>query len=512
MEFLLRKFTASVTAIFLFIVIAIGYSNFQSSSDLAAVPPVSNSENPADLSGYYDQVLSWENCGGGFQCASLTVPLDYANPYAQAISISIIRLEAKNNTLGSLVLNPGGPGGSGIQYTRAAEYVVSDVIRENFDIVGFDPRGVGESSPIECIDDSTTDLYIALDGTPDNAAEVSETIAMLTKFGQDCILNSGDLVGFIDTVSASKDIDILRAALGDEQLNWLGKSYGTFLGATYADLFPQNVGRMLLDGAIDPTLSNLQLSEGQARGFEEALGQFVEYCLMTLDCPLSGSVQDGINQIQKMLNDLDENPAQLNDGREFTQAMGVLGVVGGLYDVSYGWTQLQPMLTAALAGDFSGLAASVDLYTSRNTDGSYSDNSNDAIMAINCLDRPDRGTIEETYALAEKWSEFAPVFGGYLAWSNIACSYWPVAATGVPNPIVARGANPILVVGTRYDPATPYVWAQALAEQLESGILLTLNGNGHTAYRQGSKCIDEIVDTYFLTGAANADVVCSDGL
>ncbi len=507
----MRKFTAAVTAIFLFIVVAIGYSNFSSSSDSAIVPPVSNSENPTDLSGYYDQILTWENCGGGFQCTSLTVPLDYRDPYAQAISISVIRLKAKNNTLGSLVLNPGGPGGSGIQYTRAAEYVVSDVILENFDIVGFDPRGVGESSPIECIDDPTTDLYIALDGTPDDEKEVQAIIEMLQRFGQDCLTNSPELVGNIDTVSAAKDIDILRAALGDEQLNWLGKSYGTFLGATYADLFPQNVGRMLLDGAIDPTLSNLELSEGQARGFEEALGQFVEDCLMNVDCPLTGSVQSGIDQIQNMLTDLDANPAVLDDGREFTQAMGVLGVVGGLYDVTYGWSQLRPMLAAAFVGNFNGLAASVDLYTSRNKDGSYSDNSNDAIMAINCLDRPDRGTIEETYALAEKWSEFAPVFGGYLAWGNIACTYWPVKATGVPSPIVAKGANPILVVGTRYDPATPYIWAQALASQLESGVLLTLNGNGHTAYRQGSSCIDEVVDRYFLTGLTESGVICNDG-
>lgn len=507
----MRKFTAVVTAIFLVLVVAIGYNAVNSDRPTEAVPPTANADDPTDLSGYYDQELSWENCGGGFDCTSLTVPLDYANPYEQAISISVVRLKAKDNTLGSLVLNPGGPGGSGIQYARAAEYVVSDEVRANFDIIGFDPRGVGESSPIECLDDATTDAYIAIDGTPDNEAEITQSVEMLTEFGAQCLAKSPELVSRIDTVSAAKDLDILRAALGDEKLNWLGKSYGTFLGANYADLFPEKVGRMLLDGAIDPQLSNIQLGEGQARGFEDALNRFVQNCISQSDCPLTGTVAEGTAQIKKLLDGLDANPGTLADGREFTQAMGVLGVVGGLYDVTYGWANLRPMLAAAFAGDFSGLSQSVDLYTSRNSDGSYSDNSNDAIMAINCSDRPDRGTIEDTKFLAEQWSTFAPVFGGYLAWGNIACSYWPVEATGVPRAIAASGSGQILVVGTTHDPATPYVWAQSLADQLENGVLLTLDGDGHTAYRQGSTCIDQVVDKYFLTGIADSDVVCNDG-
>ena len=507
----MRKYIATITAVLLVLISAIGYNTFESENTAPAFTPSANPNDPTDLSGYYDQVLSWENCGGGFECASLSVPLDYADPYKQAISISVIRLKATGQSLGSLVLNPGGPGGSGIEYARAAEFVVTKNLLTNFDIVGFDPRGVGESSPIECIDDPTTDEYIALDGTPDDQAEIDASIAMLTKFGAECLANSPDLINNVDTVSAAKDIDILRAALGDEKLNWLGKSYGTFLGATYADLFPQNVGRMLLDGAIDPTLTNLQLGEGQARGFEDALSRFVADCLNQDDCPLAGSVENGVATVKKILDDLDQNPATLDDGRQFTQAMGVLGVVGGLYDVTYGWSSLRPMLAFALGGDFNALARSVDLYTSRNEDGSYSDNSNDAIMAINCIDRPDRGTPEEAMTLAKEWSEFAPVFGGYLAWGNIACTYWPIAASGLPKTITAQGANPILVVGTTHDPATPYVWAQALANQLASGALLTLDGDGHTAYMQGSKCIDEVVDKYFLTGVADDGIVCADG-
>jgi pimeloyl-ACP methyl ester carboxylesterase len=503
-----RKFVAAITAIFLLIVLAIGYGSFSENKNTEVLPPKNGA---TELSGYYEQSLSWKSCGGGFECSSLTVPLDYSNPTKSAIAISVIRLKAADNKLGSLILNPGGPGGSGIQYARAAQVVISDEVRKNFDVVGFDPRGVGQSTPIECLDDKTTDEYIALDGTPDDQTELDQSIAMLTKFGKDCLTNSPELAGFVDTESAAKDVDILRAALGDEKLNWLGKSYGTFLGATYADLFPQNVGRMLLDGAIDPTLSNLKLSEGQARGFDDALARFAADCLSRDDCPFTGTVDSGVAKVQQMLDNLDANPGTLSDGRQFTQAMGVLGVVGGLYDVSYGWTELRKMLGAAFQGNYSGLASSVDMYTSRNSNGTYADNSNDAIMAINCIDRPDRGSLEETIPLVEQWSTFAPVFGPYLAWGNIACSYWPLAATGNPHAITATGSGQILVVGTTHDPATPYVWAQSLASQLSNGVLLTLDGDGHTAYRQGSNCIDAVVDNYFLTGTAKADVVCNDG-
>ena len=418
---------------------------------------------------------------------------------------------ATGTAKGSLILNPGGPGGSGIEYTTYVEYVVSETLRENFDIVGFDPRGVGQSSPVECLTDEQTEEYIALDGSPDNQEEIDQSVAMSELFGQSCAANSPETYAFVDTVSAARDIDILRALLGDEKLNWLGKSYGTFLGATYADLFPDKVGRMLLDGAIDPTLTNEQLSYGQALGFELALTRFVDDCATKSDCPLSASGPAGVAEVSDLLAALDASPVTLDDGRVFTQAMGTLGVVGSLYDKLYGWPELRNNLELALGGDFSGLASSVDFYTGRDADGSYKDNSNDAIAAVNCLDRPDRASVEQTVALASEWKLTAPNFGEYLAWSNISCSYWQTEATGVPKEISAEGAPTILVVGTVNDPATPYQWSQALASQLASGVLLTLDGDGHTAYYQGSDCIDEIVDNFYLTGEAEADVVCTDG-
>jgi len=508
----LRKLLAFVLAVFVGIIATLGYQIRQSDYNDSGSPTPSASVPQGDgLDGYYAQILDWSDCNEGFECSTFSVPIDYANPADGAMQISAIRKLATGSALGSLVLNPGGPGGSGIEYTTYAEYVVSETVRENFDIVGFDPRGVGQSTPVECLNDEQTEEYIALDGSPDNQTEIDQAQAMSELFAQSCATNSPDTYKFLDTISATRDIDILRALLGDEKLNWLGKSYGTFLGATYADLFPDRVGRMLLDGAIDPTLTNEQLSYGQALGFELALTRFVDDCATKSDCPLSASGPAGVSQVSDLLIELDANPVTLVDGRLFTQAMGTLGIVGSLYDKQYGWPELRTNLSLAFADDFSGLATSVDFYTGRQSDGSFKDNSNDAIAAVNCLDRPDRATKDQTVALASEWKKVAPNFGEYLAWSNISCSYWQAEATGVPKKITAPRTPTILVVGTINDPATPYQWAQALASQLSSGVLLTLDGDGHTAYYQGSECIDKVVDNFFLTGEAQEGIVCSDG-
>lgn len=508
----MRKFTAVVLAVFVGIIATLGYQMSQSDSNDSGSPqPSASVPQGAGLDGYYAQILEWSDCNEGFECSTFSVPIDYANPADGAMQISAIRKLATGSALGSLILNPGGPGGSGIEYTTYAEYVVSETLRENFDIVGFDPRGVGKSTPVECLNDEQTEEYIALDGSPDNQTEIDQVQAMSELFAQSCATNSPDTYKFLDTISATRDIDILRALLGDEKLNWLGKSYGTFLGATYADLFPDRVGRMLLDGAIDPTLTNEQLSYGQALGFELALTRFVDDCATKSDCPLSASGPAGVSQVSDLLTELDANPVTLDDGRLFTQAMGTLGVVGSLYDKQYGWPELRTNLGLAFADDFSGLASSVDFYTGRQSDGRFKDNSNDAIAAVNCLDRPDRATKDQTVALASEWKKAAPNFGEYLAWSNISCSYWQSEATGIPKKIAALGTPTILVVGTVNDPATPYAWSQALAAQLSKGVLLTLDGDGHTAYYQGSNCIDEVVDNFFLTGEAQEGIVCSDG-
>lgn len=510
-----RKYLAFLSALLLVVLGAIGYRATQHDAAIPGIDPSASAaapdSYPIELATFYTQVLDWQNCEDEFQCASFTVPIDYMNPENGTMDIAVTRLQGAQSNGNALVLNPGGPGGSGIEYAQAAQYVLSESLISNFDIVGFDPRGVGQSSPIDCLDDAETDAYISLDGTPDDQAEINATVEFLKKFAQECAEKSPSTYAFIDTVSAAKDIDILRALLKNAKLNWFGKSYGTFLGATYAELFPQNVGRMLLDGAIDPALSNQELSHGQALGFENALKRFADDCPSHKDCPLSGDGEQGVNEIMNFVNQFDANPYKLDDGRELTQAMALTGVLGTLYDKVYGWESLRKSLSDAFKGDYGPLVENVDWYTSRNTDGTYTDNSNDAIAAINCLDRQDRPTLEESQALAELWSVEAPNFGPYLGWGNMSCTYWSAPATGVAHAISAQGAPTILVVGTTNDPATPYPWAQALAKELSSGVLLTFDGDGHTAYYQGSDCVDKYVDNYFFTGDAPSGVTCDDG-
>ena len=463
------------------------------------------------LASFYEQKLAWRSCDGDFQCAALTVPLSYDDPAAGSIKLSVLRYPTKNSSerLGSLVLNPGGPGGSGIDYARAARAVTSDALRARYDIVGWDPRGVGTSNPIECLDDKQTDAFIAADASPDDQAEVDRLAALSKQFGQECTSRSPKLVPNVGTREAAKDIDILRAALGDEKLTYLGKSYGTALGATYAELFPQRVGRMVLDGALDPALDGTALAEGQSVGFEVALRRFVENCPSNDDCPLPEDPAAALKKIDELLASIDKQPLKTDDGRPLTEALAVLGIVGSLYDDDSGWPALRYALTQAFTGDGNVLISIADFYTDRDTDGKYTSNGNDALYAVNCWDKPATPGVAETEKLAEQWAVKAPRFGAYLAWGNLPCATWPGHSAVPPHPVAAAGAPPIVVIGTTYDPATPVQWAKALAGQLDEGVYLQWDGDGHTAYQRGSSCVDKAVDTYFIDGTAPKDgTVC----
>jgi pimeloyl-ACP methyl ester carboxylesterase len=475
-----------------------------------AQPGSSDAPTPS-LTAYYTQKAAWSDCGDGFLCATLTVPIDYAHPDAGDLALKVIRLPATDpaHRIGSLLINPGGPGASGIQYARDARQAFSADVRQVYDIVGFDPRGVGSSTPVKCLSDKDLDALIAYDGSPDDAAEEQGILDISRHFAEGCESKSSTILGHIGSVDAAKDMDVIRAVVGDAKLHYFGASYGTFLGATYAEEFPSKVGRLVLDGAVDPTLTPSQISEGQLGGFERALTAFLSDCVKRSDCPVGPTVADARQQIGRLVAESDAHPLPSGSGRPVTQSLVVLGLLYPLYDKANGWPALRTALAQAAGGDGSTLLLIADAYSDRNSDGTYSSNQDEASYAVNCLDRPDHSTVESLRADAARFEQTSPIFGAYFAWSDVPCTVWTVPPTDEPHEIHAKGAAPILVVGTTRDPATPYQWAQHLASMLASGRLLTRVGDGHTAYQRGSACIDSAVDAYLIRGTLpKAGTVC----
>lgn len=462
----------------------------------AAVP------QPSTLAGYYAQRLAWRPCEGGFECARLIVPFDYARPGWRRFTLPLIKLPASDPSrrIGALVINPGGPGGSGVQYALGARSEFPAAVRARFDIVGFDPRSVGGSEPaLSCLTGPQLDQYFATDDEPSDAAQLADVSAQSKLFAAGCARNSAALLPYVGTQNEARDLDVLRAALGDSKLTFLGKSYGTYLGAWYAQLYPGRVRALVLDGAVDPDLSSLDLDITQAEGFQVAFGSFAAWCMTSAACPLGHHqpVGGAVAKVQRLITRAYSVPLanQLGDGQVADGAMVLDGVAFGLYSRSF-WPYLRTALAGAFAGDGTRLVQLANLLYGRNPNGTYS-NLADADTAISCVDRPWPRSLPAWRSAAAAASRDAPLFGAPFVWSSLACAYWPVPSYRLPS-IGARGAPPILVVGTLRDPATPYRWAQALAHDLASGVLLGWNGDGHTAYGEGSACVDTIVNNYLI--------------
>jgi pimeloyl-ACP methyl ester carboxylesterase len=466
----------------------------------AQVPP----SGQATLTKFYQQDLAWSDCGNN-QCATLTVPVDYSHPEGDTLKLSVLKVPATDasNRIGSLVVNPGGPGGSGVFYAAAAHF--TDQVRAAFDVVGFDPRGVGTSAPVKCLNDRELDSFLGGDPTPDTKTEEERLAVAAKAFADKCKANGGALLGHVSTIEAAKDMDVLRGALGEPKLNYLGKSYGTFLGATYADLFPTKVGRFVLDGAIDPNLTSSQVNEGQAVGFETATRAYVQDCVNKGNCPLGNSVDSGMANLRGFLKQMDTSPLPLNDPyvKRLTEGWASLGIAGPMYDPSQ-WNDLTDALRQALAGQGGPLMKLADDYAERTSGGVYVDNLMQVIFAVNCLDRSDVKALTHYESEARSLTAKAPTWGPFLAWSTVPCGYWPVPANNAPKKITAAGSGPIVVVGTTRDPATPYKWAQGLAAELQNGHLITYNGDGHTAYMRSNSCVDDAVDAYLVKGVVPA--------
>ncbi|WP_034610782.1 alpha/beta hydrolase [Cellulomonas sp. URHD0024] len=469
-------------------------------------PRAHASGSAGPLAAFYDQALEWRSCHQG-ECATAQVPLDYADPSAGSIDLALARSTASGgDPLGSLLLNPGGPGASGIDFLEQAKGMISDDVQERYDLVAFDPRGVQRSNPVHCVSDAELDRLIAFDPDYSTDAGIQHVIDVYGDYGNACKKNTGAALGHIDTVSAARDLDVLRSALGDDQLHYLGFSYGTELGATYAALFPTTVGRMVLDGALPPTLTSAELAEGQAAGFEGALRAYVADCQKGRSCPLTGTVDDGMSQVRRLLDRARANPLPTTSDRDLTASLAFYGIALPLYSQD-SWTYLTQALDAAIRkGDGSGLLQLADIYSDREADGTYSTNSLDAFNAINCVDTPHdaQPDFEAMRAEAAQINTVAPTVGSFFGFGDTVCAKWPVPAIDPLPDYSAPGAPPIVVVGTTNDPATPYTWAEKLADLLSTGVLLTYEGEGHTAYGSSNDCIADAVDTYLLGGDAPA--------
>jgi pimeloyl-ACP methyl ester carboxylesterase len=450
---------------------------------------------------FYEQSVNWRACNS-FECASIDVPLDYSDPTGPAIELALLRRRAdeRADRIGSLLVNPGGPGVSGIGYAENSEYFFNEPILDRYDIVGWDPRGVGDSTAVECMSDEQTDVYLATDGTPDNAAEIRDVLRLQRDFTRSCEQNSGKLLARIGTMDSARDIDIIREVLGEGRTDYFGASYGTELGATYADLFPERVGRMVLDGALDPSVSSQQLGLGQLRGFQRAVSAFIDDCIARDGCPIGPSADQAEQQIISLLESIDASPLSSDSARDVTESLATTGMIAAMYDQGSGWPALRLGLDQALQGDGTVLLALADSYSERNPDGTFASNVNDAFPAISCTDRPGSSSVASIKAAIPRYERISPIFGRGFAWAGSSCANWPVDEGAFPQRLVGEGSAPILVVGTTRDPATPYEWSIGLAKQLDAGVLLSRDGDGHTAYNAGNACIDDYVEEYLLDG------------
>ena len=474
----------------------------------------------SDLATYENQKLDWSTCYDNFECADLSVPIDYADLKVGSFKISLLRYKAQDqkNRIGSLIVNPGGPGGSGVDYAYNAEYILDPDILDRYDIVGFDPRGVDRSAPIKCLNDEETDAAYAADAKPDTEAELTQAMAEAKDFVDKC-QSANEYLNHYSTAEAARDMDILRAALGDKKLNYLGKSYGTYLGTLYAQFFPDKVGRMVLDGAVDPNISILEQNISQAKGFDDALGAFITDCAKEDDCPLPKNKTDATAKIISIFTSSATNPLPRktkvkNDDRAATESLIVLGTASALYDDVDGWPKLRTALSEALQGYGDSFLDLVDQYTDRSPDGTYASNELDSGAIIDCLDWPDTRTIEETKADAKRFTNAAPIFGPYLAYTNIACKYLTPPTkdklTRNTNKITSLKTAPVIVIGTTRDPATPYAWAVGLNKIFTSSTLISLDADGHTGQGRGSACVDNAVDDYLLKGISpKKNLTCS---
>jgi pimeloyl-ACP methyl ester carboxylesterase len=465
-------------------------------------------DDDSDPAGFYGQEVEWRDCEG-HQCTSVKVPIDHENPQAGSIQLKVKVIPATGSGGRHLFINPGGPGGSVIGgFDEYMADVLGDEVRDQYDIVAVDPRGVGASEPIDCLSDEALYELNEYDPSPDDARERDRFRTLWKNFAAGCREKSGDLADHMTTEETARDFDIIRDALGAKSFDWFGMSYGTRLGATYATLFPDRVGRMVLDAAEDPSLDFADLTLSQSKGFEVSLEAYIQDCIERGSCPLGSSTKTATQKVISLFEELDREPLKTADpDRPLTEGLASFGITSPLYDKSE-WPRLTKAFTAAMNGDGAPFLELSDEYLGWTSEDTFADNIFEVFPLVLCQDEPGRVPPEDVVAHASRFAQDSPVFGESWAWSLAWCE--GVATSDHAQPAVdASESAPIVVIGTTRDPATPYEQAVALTKQLGSAVLITREGDGHGGYDMGSSCVDDLVNRYLAEGTVpKRQIVC----
>ncbi|MFQ1003059.1 alpha/beta hydrolase [Modestobacter sp. SSW1-42] len=481
------------------------------SSPAAPATPVAQPIEWTDCDADIDQIIAGRPGAErdlAFSCGTTTVPASYDDPAGGPLDLFLVRatLAGQTERIGSLLVNPGGPGQSATDAAVQSALTLPEDVLRRFDVVGLDPRGAGLSTPVECISDEQKDQLFAVDPRTADAAALTTAFSQVDAVAAGCAEKYKDALGAFATVDSARDMDLVRESLGDEQLTFLGYSYGTTLGSTYAELFPERVRALVLDGAVDPDATGQEFAEQQAQGFEAAFDAFAANCTGLLaGCPIGADPRTFVTDLLTQAATTPVPSSRAGETRQATPGLVLTGIRSALYQPS-AWPQLAQSLAAARNGDAAGILTLADTYTGRNDDGTYT-NVVDANVAVTCADTDERFTADQVRTVLADWKTRYPLFGADAALGLYTCSPWQAPTTPLPDRD-ATGSAPILVIGTQGDPVTPLAGAQDMAADLASGTLLTWAGTGHTAYPK-TDCVTAAVGAYLIDLAVPAEgTVC----
>jgi pimeloyl-ACP methyl ester carboxylesterase len=466
---------------------------------------------PARLAAFYTQQVDWKGCSDNPRqlCGTIAVPVDYTKPQGQRFTLALRKAPATDPSrrVGSLLINPGGPGGSGVEYAQYSSFVFSPAVRAVYDVVGFDPRGIGGSDAVSCLTDAQMDTLFSTDPTPDTPEEEKAVRTTADSVARSCAARGGERALHMSSTEVARDMDVMRVVFGDAKLNFFGGSYGTFLGALYADTFPDKVGRMVLDSAMSPNQTDAQEMTYDIQGFEASIDAFIDWCVARSDCALGSDKAAARGRIADLL--------------DAVESKGLATSKPGLTRIGEGWVGFSifmclysdsswPTLNRGLAQAFSGrgdiLLAKGMSVVERSATGRYATSSYlQAMLPVRCADWPRSTDTPATLAEQARLKKAHPLWAKMTGEIYDSCAAWPTSGRTPKGTTLAVGAAPILVIGNQRDPATPIGGTKQLAKDLASGVLLTSDHDGHGTYYAGNSCVDQAVDGYLVQGKVPTD-------